>query len=296
MVQIARLPNRFQEKCAGEVVASYALRPDGRITVTNRCRTTGGETTEATGVARRVDGKPPSVLEVRFAPAFLSFLPAVWGDYQVIALGADYDHAMVGTPDRALSVGALAHAADGSGALPPAARRGQEPGVRHRQGRGDETAARLVARADAHRDLSRPLLRGRRFPHRSVGRRSTRAVITHAHGDHARRGSAAYLCARRRRRRCSRAASAPARRSRRCRTASRSRIGDVRVSFHPAGHVLGSAQVRVEHAGGVWVVSGDYKRAADPTCAPFEPVRCDIFVTESHVRAADLPLGRDRAT
>jgi apolipoprotein D and lipocalin family protein len=99
--EIARLPNRFQEKCAGEVVASYALRPDGRITVTNRCRTTGGETTEATGVARRVDGKPPSVLEVRFAPAFLSFLPAVWGDYQIIALGADYDHAVVGTPDRA---------------------------------------------------------------------------------------------------------------------------------------------------------------------------------------------------
>jgi apolipoprotein D and lipocalin family protein len=99
--EIARLPNRFQEKCAGEVVASYALRPDGRITVTNRCRTRGGETTVATGVARPVDGKPPSVLEVRFAPAFLSFLPAVWGDYQVIALGADYDHAMVGTPDRA---------------------------------------------------------------------------------------------------------------------------------------------------------------------------------------------------
>ena len=99
--EIARLPNRFQEKCAGEVVASYALRPDGRITVTNRCRTTDGETTVATGVARRVDGKPPSVLEVRFAPAFLSFLPAVWGDYQIIALGADYDHAVVGTPDRA---------------------------------------------------------------------------------------------------------------------------------------------------------------------------------------------------
>jgi apolipoprotein D and lipocalin family protein len=99
--EIARLPNRFQEKCAGEVVASYALRPDGRITVTNRCRTADGETTVATGVARRVDGRPPSVLEVRFAPAFLSFLPAVWGDYQIIALGADYDHAMVGTPDRA---------------------------------------------------------------------------------------------------------------------------------------------------------------------------------------------------
>jgi apolipoprotein D and lipocalin family protein len=98
--EAGRLPNRFQEKCAGEVVARYQQRPDGRITVVNRCRTGKGDTTEATGVARRVDGQPPSILEVRFAPAFLSFLPAVWGDYQVIALGQDYDHAVVGTPDR----------------------------------------------------------------------------------------------------------------------------------------------------------------------------------------------------
>jgi putative mRNA 3-end processing factor len=55
----------------------------------------------------------------------------------------------------------------------------------------------------------------------------------------------------------------------------------VRISFHPAGHVLGSAQIRLEHAGRVWVVSGDYKLGPDPTCAPFEPVRCDVFVTES---------------
>jgi apolipoprotein D and lipocalin family protein len=98
--EVARLPNRFQTKCAGEVVARYEPRPDGRITVVNRCRTTKGDTTEATGVARRVEGQPPSILEVRFAPAFLGFLPAVWGDYQVIALGDDYDHAVVGTPDR----------------------------------------------------------------------------------------------------------------------------------------------------------------------------------------------------
>jgi putative mRNA 3-end processing factor len=58
-------------------------------------------------------------------------------------------------------------------------------------------------------------------------------------------------------------------------------MGDVAVSFHPAGHVLGSAQIRIEHRGEVWVVSGDYKRQADPTCAPFEPLRCDVFVTES---------------
>jgi apolipoprotein D and lipocalin family protein len=99
--EVARLPNRFQEKCAGEVVARYEPRSDGRVTVINRCRTTTGETTEAKGVARRVDGQPPSILEVRFAPALLAFLPAVWGDYQIIALGQDYDHAVVGTPDRA---------------------------------------------------------------------------------------------------------------------------------------------------------------------------------------------------
>jgi putative mRNA 3-end processing factor len=58
-------------------------------------------------------------------------------------------------------------------------------------------------------------------------------------------------------------------------------INGVNVSLHPAGHVLGSSQVRVEHRGETWVVTGDYKLAADPTCATFEPVRCDVFVTES---------------
>jgi len=99
--EIARLPFRFQEDCAGDVTATYAPRPDGRITVTNRCRQPNGRMKEAEGVARRVQGRPPSVLEVRFAPAFLGFLPMVWGDYQVIALGEDYDYAVVGTPDRA---------------------------------------------------------------------------------------------------------------------------------------------------------------------------------------------------
>jgi putative mRNA 3-end processing factor len=59
------------------------------------------------------------------------------------------------------------------------------------------------------------------------------------------------------------------------------RVGPVRVSLHPAGHILGSAQVRVEHKGEIWVVSGDYKLEADPTCAAFEPVRCHVFITES---------------
>ena len=106
-----------------------------------------------------------------------------------------------------------------------------------------------------------------------------RAIITHAHGDHARSGSAAYLCA------------AP------CEPLLRYRlpeariealpygqpvtIGDVRVSLHPAGHILGSAQVRLEVDGEVWVISGDYKRAPDPTCRPFEPLRCHTFVTEA---------------
>lgn len=58
-------------------------------------------------------------------------------------------------------------------------------------------------------------------------------------------------------------------------------LGAARVSLHPAGHVLGSAQVRIEVQGEVWVVSGDYKRQADPTCAPFEVVPCDTFITEA---------------
>src|SRR5262249_54093981 len=74
----------------------------------------------------------------------------------------------------------------------------------------------------------------------------------------------------------------------------RLRVGDATVSFHPAGHILGSAQIRVEGNEGVWVVSGDYKRESDPTCEPFEPVPCDTFVTES---TFGLPIFRwDPAT
>jgi len=106
-----------------------------------------------------------------------------------------------------------------------------------------------------------------------------RAVITHAHSDHARIGHGHYL------------AAAPGE------GVLRARLGEValqllpygesvvhhgvKVSLHPAGHVLGSAQVRLEHGGQVWVASGDCKVAPDPTCAPFEPVRCDVFITES---------------
>jgi len=98
--EIARFPNRFQEKCAGEVKAAYARRPDGRIDVTNSCRTADGAMTAARGVARVVDQATRSKLKVRFAPAALSFLPFVWGDYWIIGLDADYRWAVVGSPDR----------------------------------------------------------------------------------------------------------------------------------------------------------------------------------------------------
>jgi putative mRNA 3-end processing factor len=119
-----------------------------------------------------------------------------------------------------------------------------------------------------------------------------RAIITHAHGDHARPGSDAYLCttdcARLLRRRFGSDAS--------IQTADYGEIvqlGSVEVSFHPAGHVLGSAQIRLSGADGVWVISGDYKRAADATCTLFEPLRCDTFITESTFA---LPIYRWDAT
>jgi putative mRNA 3-end processing factor len=116
-----------------------------------------------------------------------------------------------------------------------------------------------------------------------------RAVITHAHADHARWGHAHYL------------AAAPGE------AVLRARLGEislqtlaygerivhhgVELSLHPAGHVLGSAQVRLAHGGQVWVASGDYKVAPDVTCAAFEPVRCDVFITES---TFGLPIYRWR--
>jgi apolipoprotein D and lipocalin family protein len=98
--EIARYPNRFQEKCTGDVRATYARREDGRIDVTNRCREADGEVSDAKGIARVVDTKTSAKLKVRFAPAFLSFLPMVWGDYWIIGLAPDYSWAVVGSPDR----------------------------------------------------------------------------------------------------------------------------------------------------------------------------------------------------
>lgn len=98
--EIARYPNRFQAKCAGDVRASYSKRSDGRIDVINRCRAADGSLTEARGVARVVDKRTSAKLKVRFAPGWLSFLPFVWGDYWVLALADDYSWAVVGSPDR----------------------------------------------------------------------------------------------------------------------------------------------------------------------------------------------------
>lgn len=106
-----------------------------------------------------------------------------------------------------------------------------------------------------------------------------RALITHGHADHARPGHARYLATE---------AAAPVLRHRlgditleTVAYGATLRIGDALVSFHPAGHVPGSAQIRIEVAGEVWVVSGDYKVVADGLSEPFEPVRCHSFITES---------------
>ncbi|MBY4892515.1 ligase-associated DNA damage response exonuclease [Rhodobacteraceae bacterium N5(2021)] len=106
-----------------------------------------------------------------------------------------------------------------------------------------------------------------------------RALITHGHSDHARPGHGAYLATE---------GSAPVIRHRlgdiRMETTAYGtvhQIGDARISFHPAGHVPGSAQIRVEVGGEVWVASGDYKTIDDGLSEPFEPVRCDTFITES---------------
>ncbi|WP_227287230.1 ligase-associated DNA damage response exonuclease [Boseongicola sp. H5] len=106
-----------------------------------------------------------------------------------------------------------------------------------------------------------------------------RALITHGHADHARPGHGAYLATR---------TAAPVIRHRlgdipldTIAYGETRRIGDAQVSFHPAGHVPGSAQIRVEVGGEIWVASGDYKTVDDGLSEPFEPVRCHAFITES---------------
>ncbi|WP_291907473.1 ligase-associated DNA damage response exonuclease [Chitinophaga sp. CB10] len=108
----------------------------------------------------------------------------------------------------------------------------------------------------------------------------TRAVITHAHSDHARFGSRYYLCEH---------ATVPLLKIRLGQDINVQGISyyesiyfnGVKVSLHPAGHIIGSAQIRIEKDGEVWVVSGDYKLENDGLSAPFEPVKCHTFITES---------------
>lgn len=101
--EIARLPNWFQRDCSGQVKATYSRNSDGTIKVVNTCEDLNRKKDRvAEGVARvaKEASETNAVLEVRFAPGFTSFLPFVWGDYRVIALGQEYEFAMVGTNDR----------------------------------------------------------------------------------------------------------------------------------------------------------------------------------------------------
>jgi len=99
----ARLPNRFEKPCTGPVTAEYTPLPDGTVEVRNRCQRADGRFDESIGSARVVPvaGQPGAGrLEVRFAPSWLAWLPAVWGDYWILKLDRDYQVALVGTPNR----------------------------------------------------------------------------------------------------------------------------------------------------------------------------------------------------
>jgi putative mRNA 3-end processing factor len=109
-----------------------------------------------------------------------------------------------------------------------------------------------------------------------------RALITHGHGDHARAGHGAVLAtAETLKIMAARYGEGFAGRTEAAVLGETRTIGGARVTFHPAGHVLGSAQIAVEAPGVKIVASGDYKRRPDPTCLPFEPVACDVFITEA---------------
>ena len=110
-------------------------------------------------------------------------------------------------------------------------------------------------------------------------RRVSRAIITHAHSDHARPGSKAYLCANSGVGVLTERVGAKAP-IEGLAYGEKRRIGEVEISLHPAGHVLGSAQVRLDLREQVWVVTGDFKREADPSCEDFELVTCETLVTE----------------
>ena len=98
--EIAKFPNWFQKKCLSNTKAIYSVRPDGNLKVLNSCKNVDGEISEAEGTARQIGAKDSPKLEVRFAPAWLSFLPLVWGDYWVIDLDPQYQVAAVSDPRR----------------------------------------------------------------------------------------------------------------------------------------------------------------------------------------------------
>ena len=98
--EIAKFPNRFQRKCVGNTRAEYRLNDDGTVQVINRCKLESGEITKATGTARQVGIASSPRFEVRFAPAWLSFIPAVWGNYWVIDLDEGYQLVAVSEPSR----------------------------------------------------------------------------------------------------------------------------------------------------------------------------------------------------
>ncbi len=98
--EIAKFPNRFQQQCVADTSADYSLLPDGSLQVLNQCRRSNGEMQQALGAARQVGGGNSARLQVRFAPAWLSLLPFVWGDYWVIDLDADYQLVAVSEPRR----------------------------------------------------------------------------------------------------------------------------------------------------------------------------------------------------
>lgn len=98
--EIAKFPNWFQKKCVSNTQAVYSLRPDGNLKVLNSCKQADGEISQAEGLARQIGAKDSPKLEVRFAPAWLAFLPMVWGDYWVIDLDPQYQVAAVSDPQR----------------------------------------------------------------------------------------------------------------------------------------------------------------------------------------------------
>lgn len=98
--EIAKFPNSFQKKCIGYTKAQYSLVAEGSVKVINRCMLENGEMNEAIGAAKQVGLPTSGTLKVRFAPAWLSFIPAVWGDYWVIDLDDNYQLVAISEPKQ----------------------------------------------------------------------------------------------------------------------------------------------------------------------------------------------------